>query len=160
MPTTKKYGKLPPRKDHRDLILDKYFTPALPSPPPSYAWLPFLKWLMLGNDVAGDCTIAGILHAIMGWLAYVFNIYLPTTTQAFTVYTAVTAEENNGQGYDPNTGANDLGCNMNDVLNYVRQNPINGHTLIGYAALNPQDLQQVKTSIMLFGCVYFGINVP
>jgi hypothetical protein len=49
---------------------------------------------------------------------------------------------------------------MIDVLNYWRNTGISGHKISGYASLNVGNLAEMRASVMIFGGVYTGINVP
>src|SRR6266851_3963722 len=70
-----RFGKHPPKQDYRTLRLRSYLTAALPAPPASYDVLakvyqkldtqdPTKLFPIDGNDTLGDCTIAGVAHAI------------------------------------------------------------------------------------------------
>jgi len=74
-----KLGKKPRRYDRRTLRLARYLTPALPPPPPAVTNSENVtSWGMMLNgpnnygqgipsEGLGDCTIAGVAHAIQVW---------------------------------------------------------------------------------------------
>ena len=76
-----KLGKLPPKHDPRTLMLAKY-TSALPAAPASVTWSDKISHLgEMKNNVLGDCTCAGIGHAIQTWTAQVGDqVILPDDT--------------------------------------------------------------------------------
>jgi hypothetical protein len=57
------------------------------------------------------------------------------------------------------TGGVDGGLNELDVLNYWRQNPVDGDEIITYVALTPKNHTSVQQAIRLFGGVYLGFQV-
>ena len=157
-------GKKAPRFDKRTLKLEHYLqSTKLPPTPASLSWSgAFTNWGMMKNDSVGDCTCAGAGHAIQIW-TYNANYGQAVTipdAEVLKAYTAITAEENNGQGYNPQTGANDNGCVEIDVLNYWRQTGIGGHKIDAYAFVNPFHPQMIREAIMLFGGVYIGLSLP
>ena len=134
-----KLGKKAKKPGIRSLQLRNYFTKVLAPPPIRYSAIPFLDWGMMVNDTAGDCTIADMGHYIMNVNAYNYKTVVPPDNSIITAYTAVTALENNGQGYDPSTGANDNGCVFSDVLNYCKATGIDGHTVDIFACYRSED---------------------
>ncbi len=65
-----KLGKLPVKKDTRNLMFAKYLASpdALPDIPDTYVWSKDMPdWGMMKNDQIGDCTIAAGGHLIMSW---------------------------------------------------------------------------------------------
>ncbi|MDE2469901.1 MAG: hypothetical protein KGL35_14460 [Bradyrhizobium sp.] len=151
-----KLGCLPPKHDPRTLKLAKYLAPAqLPTPPASTNWRAKKPgWDMLGNDRAGDCTIACVGHLDEVWAANNGDVQLGyTDQQALAEYAAAT-------GYDPNTGANDNGAAIIDILNRWRQVGIFGNKLGAYASVTMHDHAEVATAIWLFGGVDAGVQLP
>lgn len=155
-----KLGKKPKKEDRRTLMFAKYLTPAFPPMPNYFSWVPYLEFGMMLNDQYGDCTIAGAGHQDMIWTTYNFNKYVPSDGDIVAAYTAITASENGGNGFDPSTGNNDNGCTCIDVLNYWRNTGIGGRKILAYALLQLQNKDQLKAAIMLFGGVYLGVNLP
>lgn len=108
----------------------------------------------------GDCTIAEVAHAYTALGMYAGKPQvLFADTEIISVYSR-------NCGYSPQTGANDNGCQMQDVLADQRQNGMtdaggNVHKVIAYAALgNPTDTQLLSETLKTFGYVYIGINCP
>lgn len=156
-----KLGKLAKKVDARTLQLSKYLTTSLPPLPKTVENDALLtEWTMMGNDVAGDCTCAAGGHGVMAWTFPNNDLVTPSLASVLAAYTAVTAQENGGQGYDPATGANDNGCTCLDVLNYWRQIGIGGHKISSFVEVNAHNQTEIKASIYLFGLVYIGIALP
>lgn len=118
------------------------------------------SWPVYKNDSVGDCTIAGMAHAFtaMG-VAAGYSQSLFTDDEIIRVYSDIS-------GYNPNTGENDNGCEMQDVLKYMRDygmTDANGkaHKVAAYASLGvPTDTMMLSEVLKTFGAVYVGIDCP
>jgi hypothetical protein len=168
-----KYGYLPrdfskpaPELESYLLVGDpRYFIGADPLPgSPSFVdrESKVASWPMYKNDSIGDCTVAGILHAVSSMTA--FSGAVPggamfTDAEAVKIYSAVS-------GYDPVTGANDNGATLADVCKYMvatGAKDVNGrvHKLAAWAeANNYTDLRLLKRVTNAFGSAYLAINCP
>ena len=147
-----KLGRLAPKVHPRTLKLSS-FLKAVPAPR-VFAWEYNLDdWTMMGNDTVGDCTCACIGHMIMEWTSRTYGTVTPTTEQVLTAYSAVT-------GYDPNTGANDNGAAITDVLAYCQSTGLAGHKILAWAEIDVSNLTNVKQAIAMFGGIDIGFNVP
>jgi hypothetical protein len=115
---------------------------------------------MYANDSIGDCTIAAMGHIFTaldvyaGWPQVLFS-----DEEIIRAYSAIS-------GYDPATGANDNGCQMQDVLAYMRSTGMtdmqgNTHKVLMYARLrSPRSPQILSEALKTFGHVYTGIDCP
>lgn len=149
-----KLGKKEPKKDLRTLRLARYFTTTLPAPPDSCAWSLMLPdWGMMANDALGDCTIAGCGHAIQTWTE-VINQRITIPDADIIKYYSL------WDGYVVGDPSTDNGGIELDVLNQWRQQGLNGHQLLAYAAVNPHDQIEVRQAIALFGGTYIGLSLP
>jgi hypothetical protein len=156
-------GKKPVKHDLRTLPFERYLRARLLPPLPKvFRWGTSINsWLMLYNDRAGCCTISSAGHIIMQRLAdarqQIITISDPDIIRA---YTDVTALENNGQGYNAVTGANDNGCYLLDVLKYWRTTGIAGHRIGAFVQLEAGNLDHLIEAAYLFGNDYIGVNLP
>lgn len=151
-----KLGKAPARHDSRTLQLAKYIPAgALPAPPSSEDFAKKVKhWPMMLNDNLGDCTCACAGHMVQQWTTY--SSTQPTVLPDQTIekmYEAVS-------GYNPADPSSDKGAVILDVLNYWRKTGVAGDQILAYAALEPQNHEQIKDSIVLFGNCYLGVQLP
>lgn len=152
---TVKLGKMPPKHDMRVPMLAKY-TADLPPAPETSNWVAGLETADFGammNAQLGDCTCAGMGHAIQVW----------THAAGGTMVTLPDAEiliRYEVFGYRPNDPSTDQGAVETDVLNYWLKNPLAGHGLDGYVALQPKDIRDIKDAIWLFGGAYIGVALP
>jgi len=65
-----KLGRKAIKTDTRTLAFGDYLTPSLPPPPATADWTKGIaSWGMMLNDTLGDCTIAGVAHAVQVWTA-------------------------------------------------------------------------------------------
>lgn len=147
-------GKLAPKHDARIPMLAKY-TAALPAAPAACAWGAHgpTNWGIMGNDRLGDCTCAGIGHAIQTWT-------LNSTGQMVTLPDQAILNLYEKFGYVPGNAATDNGAVETDVLKYWLKNPVEGHALDGFVSLQPKDIADVKDAIWLFGGAYIGLALP
>lgn len=151
-----KLGRKAVKIDSRTLRVSFYLDAlTLPPPPDTTDWRKgVVLWLMLANDTLGDCTIAGMIHAIMVWV-------LNTTGSlpAFTEQDAIDYYEK-FDGYNPSDPYTDQGGILLDVLNDWKAQQVNGHFISGFAAVTTSNLTEVKQAATLFGGLYIGFNVP
>jgi hypothetical protein len=152
----RKLGKLPAKHDKRTLKLEDYLDlPKLPTIPEAYNWTSgiALNWEMFLNDQIGDCTVAGAAHAEMSWSHDNKHIYVPSKAEVISAYTQLS-------GYNPQTGANDNGAALLDVLKLWNNTGIAGHKIDAYVSVNPQNQAMIQAAIYLFGLVYIGVELP
>lgn len=161
-----KLGKRPTRHDPRTLRLERYLLPELPPPPATCAWslMQPAGWGMMlnGPDPAnppqipfgvGDCTKAGIAHAIQTWTEVINQRITISDTAILTYYEL-------WDGYVLGDEATDNGAVELDTLNRWRKEGFAGHELLAYAAVPVGDFQKVKQAIALFGGAYIGVGLP
>ena len=164
-----KLGKLAAKPVPRGLNFLSYLAASpLPLPPAKRSWMNRARvWPMMANDTVGDCTCAGAGHMIEAWTSQT----RPTPTLLsdaviLATYTAVTAAENGGHGYDPHQtqpdGSNptDTGAALADVIDLWHRVGIGGHKIDGSASVKPSHLVPVKQAINIFGGLYCGVQLP
>jgi hypothetical protein len=107
---------------------------------------------------AGDCTCAAFGHMIQSWTAYAGTEITVPAKDIIAMYSAIS-------GYDPQTGANDNGCDMQTVLEYMRNTGLPDgagtvHKVAGYARFgDPTNEALLATVLNAFGTVYIGANI-
>jgi hypothetical protein len=129
----------------------------------------FADWLMLGNgpdptvapgfEGCGDCAWAGPAHETMELCQ---NAKRPAPR--FDGKTVVD-QYSEYSGYDPETGANDTGSNVREVLQWRATKGLKDadgtvHKIGPYVALEPKNLEHLLEAAYLFECVGIGIEVP
>jgi hypothetical protein len=159
VPTCKygKLGRLAVNKAHlRSLPRLATFMSSALAPPPNVVNYTggITSWGMMLNDTLGDCTAATVGHLRM---AYTVSSHgKPIVTSDADILAAYAATS----GYNPATGGGDDGAACVDVLNYWQTTGIGGNKIVGYVAIDPTNVYEVKQAIYLFGGVYAGINLP
>jgi hypothetical protein len=149
-----KLGRKAIKTDTRTLRLARYLTPNQPPPPRSVDWTKGINaWGMMLNDKLGDCTIAGVAHAI--------QVFSANTSLMVTVPDAtIESYYEKWDGYDPSTPDTDNGGCELDVLNDWQKQGFAGNSLLAFADPKPINLDEVRQSIALFGGVYIGLSLP
>jgi len=155
-----RFGKHPPKGDYRTLRF-KTYTSAVPAPPPSdnvltrqpngvYAKLavsnPAVLFPMDGNDTLGDCTCAGVAHAITAYNGLVGKKKIMRTLAVEKVYFHL-------------TGGVDSGLPELDVLNYWQSRAIDGEKILAFVSIDPKNHMHIQQAIHFFGGVYLGFQV-
>jgi hypothetical protein len=153
-----KLGRKAIKTDTRTLRMARYLTPELPPPPPSIDWSRGQsQWGMMLNDTLGDCTIAGVGHAVQVW-------NLNTATQPASVETisdsTLLSYYERWDGYNPGDPSSDQGGIELDVLKNWRKDGFAGHKLLAFADPSVTNLDEIRQSIALFGGVYIGVSLP
>jgi len=124
-------------------------SPGIPPAPPAANWgAKVSAWEMMLNDRFGDCACAGIGHAWMTWTSNAGALWTPSAEEVLSLYRVF------------NPGTEDDGCNLQDVLAYLKANGFAGHPLNDFAILNAASVIEVEDAINLFGCAYVGIALP
>jgi hypothetical protein len=150
---TNQLGKLDFAPGKLDLSLSDYL-PVLPTfPDQVHSGTSISDWTMMDNNVIGDCTCAGAGHAIMCWTNSIGELFIPQESSIVQLYSSVT-------GYDPITRANDRGAVCTSILDYWRDNGIEGHKILAYVNLDYTNVSLVKSAIYLFELIYIGIRMP
>jgi hypothetical protein len=150
-----KLGRRPARLDPRTVRLAPYLK-ALDPAPPAHSWLSGIRdWGMMANDQLGDCTIAGIGHALQVWSAATGPQLRCTDDQVVFYYSQ-------WAGYDPKRPSTDQGAVELDILNQWRKSDdgFMGEQLVAYADPDPRNAEHVRQAIYRFGLLYVGIGLP
>ncbi len=147
-------GRKAIKTDSRTLAFGDYLTPALPPPPPTADWMKGIaSWGMMLNDTLGDCTIAGVAHAIQVWTANTGSeVTVPDPT--------IESYYEQWDGYVPGNPSTDNGGVELDVLKNWKKNGFAGHALLAFADPKMANLVEIHQSIALFGGVYIGLALP
>lgn len=149
-----KLGRKAVKTDTRTLALSKYLTSQLPAPPAAQNWLGGnSNWGMMLNDTLGDCTIAGVGHAVQVWS-------LNTGSEATVPDATIENYYEQWDGYVPGQPNTDNGGIELDVLTDWQKQGFAGHALLGFAKAKTTNLTEIRQSIALFGGVYIGLALP
>lgn len=167
-------GKRDATYDSRDLsyadVRSSMKLPPIPPPGGGYGTdFGTAGWLMLGNgpddsvfagfNGCGDCAWAGPAHEVMessknsGRAVPAFSG--KTIVEQYSAYS----------GYDPQTGLDDTGSNVREVLKWRQSQGLVddagvAHKIGSYVALEPGNLTQLWEALWLFEAVGIGIQFP
>lgn len=153
-------GRLPTKQNAKTLKFASYLSDEQLPAPASKVFreykVPEEAKKMFGNDSIGDCTCAAIANLIILTSCHTGDCIIPTEQAVIDLYSAVT-------GYD-GSPATDNGAAMTDVLDYMMKVGISiGSSklqILGWAAINHDNLQHRQLACQLFGASYVGVNLP
>jgi hypothetical protein len=150
-----KLGKLPAVYDRRTLKLANFIEiDKLPLIPEEIIWSKMItQWPMMRNDEIGDCGIAGAGHLIQTWSANESREIILSDDAVVDAYSLIC-------GYDKQSGDNDNGCILLNILNHWRTDGISGHRIEGFVSVNFLDQKEIMAALYLFGPVYIGLQLP
>src|SRR5664279_3119373 len=134
-----KLGALPPVKPYGLSTLATYAHGKLPAPPEAVGVPVVGDWRMMLNDTYGDCTVAGVGHAIQA-----FNVEV-------NEHDSVPTDHDIEATYFHLTGGSDSGCVEADVLQEWHRNGLFGHKIAGYAPVEHGDLTGFHQAIAFYG---------
>jgi hypothetical protein len=151
-------GKLPAKHDpkNRTLKMAKYMV-NVPDPPESFSNLdiiynnlhitdPAILFPIDGNDVYGDCVVAGAAHYLTLEHGRIGQKVIPLDRDVIKLYKKL-------------SGCKDRGLVMFDFLKYWRTHPLFGHKIELFGRIELHNHKLVKQCIQLFGGVDLGFLV-
>jgi hypothetical protein len=149
-----KLGRLPANPATPKLKLSSFLSPEF-TYPENRDWMSQVSnWPMYLNDRIGDCTCATVGH-----LLQIFNRYGQKKDVRISDADVLKAYSD-VSGYDPNTGANDDGAVVQDVLDYWRKTGVGGHKILAFAQVDFKNADELRQAVNIFGNIYLGINFP
>lgn len=131
----------------------------LPTPPEEFGHEALIEdWDVLGNDVVGDCAIAGPYHAVMLWNAEAKRAVNIDTDCTIQTYSTIT-------GYDPDDPDTDQGSDPQEVAQYWQRNGLpdangNPHRIGAWVDLAPGNLTELWLAAWLFDGIGVCLNLP
>ena len=141
-------GKDFPQFDRRTLRLSQYVDlgklPPLPDADDNYQKLSRMTMAM--NNEKSCCVVSGAVHAVQVWSSMAAREQIISDVDLLKVYNRLSPSDN---------GLNELA-----FLNWWTKNPLSGHPLGMFVAVNPQNQAMIKQAIHLFGGVMLGVGLP
>jgi hypothetical protein len=95
---------------------------------------------MMLNDRLGDCTCAAIGHLIQAWTSEAGKGVILSDAVILKLYEKAC-------GFDPERPDTDQGGIERDALDYWMKNPVEGHVLSAYVAIDWIDPQEIKEAV-------------
>jgi hypothetical protein len=152
--TKVKLGKQTAHHDNRVPMLSSY-TASLPTSPAATSYdSKITKLGMMLNNQLGDCTCAAVGHCIQQWTAEAKGKQVIVPDSDIEKLYEIVGH------YDPNNPKSDRGAVEINVLNYWLANPFEGNKLSAFCALEPQNHQEIRDAVYIFGNCYIGLQMP
>ena len=152
-----KFGRRRPIAIGPHFRLANYLRSSLPAPPASCDYSPAAASAlaqMYGNDILGDCVVAGGYHIVGVETGNAGKAFIATEKQIESDYSAI-------GGYVPGDPSTDQGCDEVTAMNYWQNHGFcDGTKSLGWLALNPSDVTEVMHAIHLFEDCVFGVELP
>jgi hypothetical protein len=141
------FGKSLPQYDRRTLKLASYVDPGkLVYPEADDNYTKMSQWTMAQNDTHSCCVVSGAVHMVQVWSSMAARERIISDKELLKAYNKLSP--------------NDYGLNVLSFLNWWRKNPIDGHPLGAFVAVNPTNIEMLKAAIHLFGGVFTGLGLP
>ncbi len=158
------FGRRRPIVEYPRLSLSNYVMKALPSPPSKIDYsadaMAALKLIYM-NDSLGICVLASKAH-----MAGIFTGNAGTPPVIFTDGQMVNLYSILG-GYVPGDPSTDQGCDMTAVLSFYKNaglmpghKPGQKHKIAGWMAVDPSNVEEIKTALWLFENCDIGMELP
>ena len=152
-----KFGRKRPVALGPHLKADRYFKASLPAPPTSCDYTAKASVVLAdiyGNDQLGDCVIAGGYHITGVETGNAGKLFHATNAQIIKDYGAI-------GGYVPGDPSTDNGCDEVTAMNYWQSHGLaDGTKILGWLAVDPNNLTEVMQAMYLFENLMFGIELP
>jgi hypothetical protein len=152
-----KLGKLKPKFNYKTLYLEHFLDKGLLPTPATKVYreykIPDVAKQMFGNDRYGDCTCAGVANLSILFSSHTGTLVIPTTEDVLSLYSKVT-------GFNEQTGENDNGAAMTDVLDYWKTTGFLGNKILGWAQIDHTNETHRQLAVDIFGATYVGVQLP
>lgn len=106
------------------------------------------------NDQFGVCGPTSIANGRKVTTRQAGNEVSPTQDDVFDLY-----RRSGNTNFDPATGADDNGVDMQTMFEEVHKNGIGGIRSLAFAKVDVANLNEVKAAIDIFGVLYLGVNL-
>jgi hypothetical protein len=149
---TLKLGLRPATPAKQRLRLRDYL---LPAHPVSVNYLSGVQFGMYANDrfgVCGPTSVANSRRLITAKLKG--QMQAPSQDDVFDLY-----RRSGNPNFNPATGQDDNGVNMQEMLQAVSSGGISGIKSLAFAAVDPANIEELKSAVALFGFVLFGVTL-
>lgn len=147
MPTERKLGRIPSRKDSRTIRVEDCLIHDELEPPAGARWATDVtQWNVQGNDQYGNCVIVTAAHAIQAWAATSTKRLDPFTDEEVIALSRTMGALN--------------GYMILDRLKWWRNKTMLGNRLWAFLEYDPADLRRHKLTIFAAGVADVGLAMP
>lgn len=152
----RRLGRRPFDPELPQLEIGKYLTGKVPAHPSAVDYFGRVTdWGMYGNDRFGVCGPTEIANNRKLTSLYLTGVeQSPTQEDVFDLY-----RRSGNPNFDPETGEDDNGVNMQVMLKSVLDEGIGGVKCLAFAHVNVHRPEEVRAAIAIFGGVHFGVNL-
>ncbi len=150
-----KLGLRPPTPGKPVLRLSKYLTGILPEHPTSVDYIAGIEFGMYSNDQFGVCGPTYVANSRRETTARLLGkMQAPALDDVYDLY-----RRSGNPHFDPRTGDDDNGVNMQVMLQAVVSGGIGSVKALGFAKIDVSNLEEIKAAIAIFGFVGFGVDL-
>lgn len=155
-PSRRQLGRLPHDPLRPVLQLGRYLAATTPAHPVTADYLAGVAdWGMYDNDKFGVCGPTSLANQRKQVSAYLDQSeQSPTQDDVFDLY-----RRSGNPNFNPATGADDNGVVLADMLSAAVSGGLGGQKPLAYAAVNVEDIDELRAAIALFGSVIGGVTL-
>lgn len=151
----RKLGLRPATPARTRLKLRNFLTGRVPPVPPAADHLSGLAFGLYQNDRFGVCGPVSLANFVrMATAKLTGTMVVPSQADVFDLY-----RRSGNPNFNPNTGADDNGVNMQTMLDAAVRNAIGGTKILGFAAVDVSDLDELDAAVAYFGGLLLGVNL-
>lgn len=151
----RRLGKRKPLGKKR-LPLGRFLTGVVPPVPRTADYFTQVRdWGLYRNDEFGVCGPTSVANSRKLTTLYLTGKEVsPTQDDVFDLY-----RRSGNPRFDPNTGADDNGVYMQDMLSSVVTTGIGGVKALGFASVDVDDIEEIRAAIAIFGFLLLGTDL-
>jgi len=155
-----KLGLLPPTPDRPALKVSDFLTGIIPKVPEKIDYMEGLKFPIFGNNSYGVCGPVSVAHDRICTTSKISGVVTsPSQEDIWQLY-----RHSGNTNFDPNLPSDhprqeDNGVNMQTMLTALNKFGIGARRCMAFARVDAKDIEELKISIAVFGCVLFGVDL-
>lgn len=149
-----KLGLRPP-SGRPALMLRDVLTGAVPEHPAAADHLTSVQYGLYRNNEFGDCGPVSAANSRRMTTHYLAGaMHAPTQDDVFDLY-----RRSGNPGFDPATGADDNGVDMQTMLEAVHAGGIGGVRSVAFAKVDVSDGETMRAAVAIFGGLLYGLDL-
>lgn len=153
--TARATGRRPPKRAPA-IRASRILTGVVPAHPSSADHFSRVSdWGLYGNDRYGVCGPTSLANQRKLTSLYLTGLEKsPTQDDVFDLY-----RRSGNPRFDPATGADDNGVDMQTMLEAALEGGIGGDKPLAFAAVDHTNLEEIRAAVAVFGSVLYGVNL-
>jgi hypothetical protein len=152
----RRLGRRPPKMAPA-LRFKAFWSGAVPAHPHAADNLSNVReWELGANDQFGTCgptSVANMRRQVVTYLAALGESF-PTLDDVFDLY-----RRSGNPGFDPATGADDNGVDMQTMLEELLKGGIGGVKPLAFAKVDVHQIDELRAAIAIFGGLLYGVDL-